>query len=364
MSDDGRRGQPRTPKTRWPSRRRWLVHSSVCPLEAVGKITLWCSVRPRCLCGERFLSNFTTETRRTTELTQRKPFFKTASLATCGYVFDTSGHVHWFRPSIFWWRLLVSGSGGTSMSTPEMREQRRESPVLHARLAGGLWWLCIATGMVGFIAGLPLIVANDPAATAANILAKESSYRIGFAADVMSGVSYLGVTAFMYYVLKPVSRSLSLLAAFFGLAGIAIGSGAWISHLMPLVLLHGERYLTGFTTSQLQAAAMTALKLQVEIFNLAMLFFGVQCILIGCLVARSIFLPRILGVLLAIGGTTYTINFFANFLTPALGARLVFFIFPLAIIGEGSLGLWLLVKGVNENRWYEQASAAERTVRV
>ena len=250
------------------------------------------------------------------------------------------------------------------MTTSEVTEHRIESPVIQARLAGGLWWLCIATGIVGFIAGFPLIVANDPAATAANILAKESSFRIGFAADVMSGVSYLGVTVFMYYVLKPVNRSLSLLAAFAGLAGIAIGSGAWISHLMPLLLLHGEQYLSGFTASQLQAAAMTSLKLQIQIFNLAMLFFGVQCILIGCLVARSIFLPRILGVLLAIGGTTYTINFFANFLTPALGARLVFLIFPLAIIGEGSLGLWLLVKGVNENRWYEQASAAAKTVPV
>src|SRR5215510_9637760 len=169
------------------------------------------------------------------------------------------------------------------MTTSEVTGHRRESPVLHARLAGGLWWLCIATGMVGFIAGLPLIVANDAAATAAAILAKESSYRIGFAADVMSGLSYLGVTVFIYYVLKPVSRSLSLLAAFFGLAGIAIGSAAWISHLVPLLLLHGEPYLSGFTAGQLQATAMMTLRLQTQIFALAMLFFGVQCVLIGCL---------------------------------------------------------------------------------
>ena len=123
------------------------------------------------------------------------------------------------------------------MSTFEDTERPAESPLLQARLAGGLWWLCIVTGLVGFIAGFPLIVTNDAAATSANILAKESSFRIGLTADVMSGVSYLGVTAFMYYVLKPVSRSLSLLAAFFGLAGIAIGSAAWVSHLMPLLLL-------------------------------------------------------------------------------------------------------------------------------
>jgi len=168
----------------------------------------------------------------------------------------------------------------------------------------------------------------------------------------------------MYYVLKPVSRSLSLGAAFFGLAGIAIGSAAWVSHLTPLLLLHEEPYLSGFTTTQLQATAMMALKLQMQVFSLAMLFFGIQCVVIGCLVARSTFLPRLLGVLLAIGGTAYVINFFATFLTPGFGARLIPFIFPLAIIGEGSMGLWLLVKGVNAPRWYEHTRVAERSVRL
>src|SRR5437763_13358889 len=103
------------------------------------------------------------------------------------------------------------------------------SPRSTARMAGGLWWLCIVAGIVGFIAGAPLVVANDAAATAANILAKESLFRFGFAADLISGVSYLGVTAFMYYLLRPVSRSLSILAAFFGLVGIAIGGITWAS---------------------------------------------------------------------------------------------------------------------------------------
>src|SRR5437773_4159713 len=134
---------------------------------------------------------------------------------------------------------------------------RKEWPVLQARMAGGLWLLCIVAGVLGFVAGSPLIVANDAAATAANILANESLFRLGFTADLISGVSYLGVTAFMCYVLNPVNRSLSMLAAFFGLAGVAIGGVAWVSHLMPLVLLHGDEYLSAFTWSQLQAMAQT-----------------------------------------------------------------------------------------------------------
>ena len=236
---------------------------------------------------------------------------------------------------------------------------RRESPVRQARIAGACWLLCIVAGLAGFIAASPLIVANDAAATARNILANESLFRLGFAADLISGASYLGATVFLYYVLKPVSRSLSLLAAFFGLAGVAIGGIAWVSHLAPLVLLHGDQYLAAFTTSQVQAMSMIALKLQMQVFNIGMVFFGVQCFVIGYLILRSTFLPRVLGILLGIGGLSYVIVCFANFLLPLLGARLTPFIFPVAFIGEGSLAVWLLVKGVNVQRWKDQASAGE-----
>src|SRR5213595_317272 len=243
------------------------------------------------------------------------------------------------------------------MTTTPITEPITEvSPRFQARMAGGLWWLCIVSGVVGFVAGAPLIVANNAAATAANILAKESLFRLGFAADLISGLSYVGVTAFIYYLLKPVSRSLSLLGAFFGLAGVAIGGASWVIHLAPLLLLHGDQYLTAFTTSQLQAMSLAALKLQLQVFPIGMVFFGIQCISIGYLVARSTFLPRILGVLLALGGLCYVIASFVNFLASSFGPHLVPFIMPVALIGEGSLSLWLLVKGVNEQRWKEQAS--------
>ena len=246
------------------------------------------------------------------------------------------------------------------MRSVEVTERiAEESPRLKARIAGGLWLLCIVAGIGGFIAGSRLIIANDAAATAANILGNESLFRFGFVADLISGLSYLGVTVFIYYVLKSVSRSLSLLAAFFGLAGVAIGGVAWVSHLAPLVLLHGDQYLSAFTTSQLQAMALIALKLQMQVFSIGMVFFGIQCILIGCLVARSTFLPRVLGVLLSVGGLSYVIVSFTNFLLPLLGARLTPFIMPVALIGEGSLTVWLLVKGVNVQRWKEQASMAK-----
>src|SRR5258706_4381599 len=135
----------------------------------------------------------------------------------------------------------MHGQGATSMSTSITQERIAEaSPRLKARIAGGLWLLCIIAsvgGIIasvgGFIAAAPLIVANDAAATAKNILANESLFRLGFAADLTSGLSYLGGTVFLYYVLKTVSKSLSLLAAFFGLAGVAIRGPRVVSHLRP-----------------------------------------------------------------------------------------------------------------------------------
>jgi Domain of unknown function (DUF4386) len=232
------------------------------------------------------------------------------------------------------------------------------SPRFKARIAGALWLVCIATSVFSFVIGSRLIVASDAAATATNILANESSFRLGFVADLLSGMSYVGVTVLLYSLLRPVSRSLSLLAAFFGLAGVAIGGMAWLSHLVPLVLLRGDPYLSAFTTAQLQALSLLALKLQLNVFSIGMVFFGVQCFVAGYLIARSTFFPRILGVLLAIGGLSYVISSLATFLAPLFGARLTPFIIPVALLGEGSLTLWLLVRGVNAQRWKEQASGA------
>lgn len=248
------------------------------------------------------------------------------------------------------------------MSKSEMTARfGEESPVRQARIAGACWLLCIVAGLASFMAAGPLIVANDAAATGANVLANESLYRLGFALDLISGASYLVTTVFIYFVLKPVGRSLSLLAAFFGLAGVAIGGVAWVSRLGLLVLLHGDQYLSAFNTSQLQAMALIALKLQLQVFTIGMVFFGVQCISIGFLVARSTFLPRILGILLSIGGTSYVIASFASFLIPSFGAHLISFVLPVALIGEGSLTVWLLVKGVNIQRWKDRAGAVAGT---
>ena len=127
--------------------------------------------------------------------------------------------------------------------------------------------------------------------------------------------------------------------------------------LAPLVVLGDAQSLSVFSVEQVQALALLFLKLHAQGSNVSLVLFGSYNLLIGYLIIRSTFLPRILGVLLAFSGLCYLINCFANFLSPAFATHLL----PYILIPGGSellLALWLLVVGVNVQRWTEQAGAA------
>jgi len=195
-------------------------------------------------------------------------------------------------------------------------------------------------------------VFGDAAATATNILAHESLFQLGFAANLIQFPCYVAVTGLFYDLFKPVNKSLSLLAAFFSLVGCAIGAVSCLFEFAPLTVLGGAPYLNVFTLEQLQALSLMFLKLYGQLFNISFVFFGFYCLLIGYLIFRSTFLPRILGVLMAIAGLGWL-----TFLSPALTHALSPYILA-AGLGEVSLTLWLLVAGVNAERWKEQAGAA------
>ncbi|MEO8927205.1 MAG: DUF4386 domain-containing protein [Caulobacteraceae bacterium] len=192
------------------------------------------------------------------------------------------------------------------------------SPRLKARIAGGLWLAVIVTGIFAeLFVRSTLIVSGDAAATARRIMASQALFRLGFVADLMSGVCYLGVIFYLYELLRPVSRSLSRLAAFFGVAGSAIFALNLVNMIAPLVLLGGGHGLAAFRFDQLQALAYAFLRLHGYGYGLSLVFFsGFYLSLVGVLVFRSTFLPRILGVLLTIAGVCYLIGCFADFLAP------------------------------------------------
>ena len=228
------------------------------------------------------------------------------------------------------------------------------SPRLKARIAGVLYLLAMLTGIFaqGFVSG-SLVVDSDAAATATSILAHRGLFQLGFAVYLIEMACQIAVTALFYDLLKPAGRSVSLLAAFLGLTGCIIKTLSRLFFIAPLFILGGAHYLSVFSTEQLQALALLFLKVNDHGAAIALVFFGFYALLTGYLIVRSTFLPRILGVLSILGGLGWM-----SFLYQPLGYRLFPYLAALGILGAASLILWLLVFGVNEQRWKEQANAA------
>jgi hypothetical protein len=231
------------------------------------------------------------------------------------------------------------------------------SPQLYARLAGFLYLIVIAGGAFAEIfVRQRLIVANDAAATASNILAHEQLFRWGFAAQLLPLLCNMALAVLFYELCAIVNRHIASLVVFCSLVGSAIEGADLLNHFAPLILLKRGIAL-GVDPHLLQAQAFMSLTLQSVGFNVALTFFGCTCIARGYLIFRSGFLPRILGLFLAIEGVCYLANSFASFVAPGLAPRL-FAILMVSGLAEVLLCLWLLIRGVNAARWWEKAGMA------
>ncbi len=227
------------------------------------------------------------------------------------------------------------------------------SPGFNARMAGVCQLMEAVTAAFGEVI-IPgkLVVAGNAAATAANILGHERLFWLGFVLSLIGVAFHIAWALLMYELLKPVNRSLSRLAAFVILVGCATQALTCLLYLAPLIILQDGSSLSAFTPEQLRALALVFLRLNNYAFQIYLVFFGAWCFLIGYLIFRSTFLPRILGVLLAISGLGWV-----TYLYPPLAHRVYPFIAAASALGEIPLELWLIVMGVNVQRWKEQASA-------
>ena len=147
-------------------------------------------------------------------------------------------------------------------------------------------------------------------------------------------VCVTGVALIFYRLFKPVSRDLSMLALIFRLAFVAIMSLDSLNYFGAVNLFHGAHSAAAFDT----------------IDSLALVPFGVHCLLIGYLIYKSGFLDRFLGVLMGIAGLTYV-----NFIYPWLVQLAFPYIFIPGGVAEGLLTLWLLAAAIDGERWAEQA---------
>ncbi len=249
--------------------------------------------------------------------------------------------------------------GARNLRDSTMTEQTREySPRFNARIAGLLYLLIIVGALFIPFAVSPSGMMQGDAAlpTVAHILAAKQLYILSGIAQLILGACDIAIALILYELLKPVSRSLALLAAFFRLVFVAIANANVLNHFAPLLLLSGAKYLSAFSPDQLQALATAFIGFRTTGLDIALVFFGFHCVIIGYLIFRSTFFPRILGLLLAIGGAGYIANICVTVLPSEIAGRFFPYVMLPAGVAELLLSLWLIVMGVNVANWRKQAA--------
>jgi Domain of unknown function (DUF4386) len=229
------------------------------------------------------------------------------------------------------------------------------SPQVYARIGGLAYLIIIVAGAMGeiFIRS-KMIVPDNAAATTQNISASPLLWRIGVFGDLVMHVFDLVLAVVYYTLFKRVSKPLALLSLLFGMIQTAVLVANKLNLMMPLFLLADAHYLKAFDPQQLQAWSYLSIQTHEYGFGFGLIFFGFSCLLDGYLIFIFKFLPRVLGILVFLAGLCYLTNSFLLIFSLKLeGALFGVLLGPLAFIGEFSMCLWLLTKGVNVKKWEE-----------
>ncbi len=228
------------------------------------------------------------------------------------------------------------------------------STLVLARVTGFLYLVLLPLGIFGIYASTAPVVPGDAATTVNNILASESLFRLGTVSALLVQVVNIFVVLGLYQLLKQVNQNITMLMVLFLLLGVPIAMLNELNQVAVLLLLKGAVSSAAFTAQQVQSLVPLFLGLHQSGIQIAGIFWGLWLLPMGYLVFKSGSLPRILGILLVIGGFGYLIDSFAFFIVPDLHVAVAQFTF----VGEVLLPLWLLIKGVNIAKWEKHALAS------
>ena len=224
------------------------------------------------------------------------------------------------------------------------------SPKKTARIAGFLYLAHFVTFFLADNGVHSTAVGSiDVAETAHNIMAYERLFRIGFMSYLLTALFFFLAAWALYVLLKPVNKYLALLFVLLNLGGVAIWSISLLCEFAALLLMSDVDYLQVFQTDQLQALAMLSLNLYQIGFMISQIILNLWLFPLGYLVFKSGFLPRILGILLIIDCFAMLTWFFQFFFFPGYEAISTLCLTE-GFIAEGSLCLWLLIKGVKDQK--------------
>ena len=232
------------------------------------------------------------------------------------------------------------------------------SPSTRGRILAALYLFVITAGITAqVLISDRLVVGNDAARTAANILANKSLYRLGFTIFMLEMVAQVAVSALFYDLLKPVNRSVARLSTIIGLTGCGIKTLARLFYYTPLILLGGASYLSAIQPAQLEALSLAFIKINSQAAAIGLIFFGFETLLRGWLVFQSGFLPRFLGVMSMVSGLGWL-----TWIWPPLGSQAFTGVALFAIAGVIATTGWLFVRGVDDLRWRERAALAATSI--
>ncbi len=221
-------------------------------------------------------------------------------------------------------------------------------PHHYARIGGALYLVIIVVGILGpLLTRGQLVVPDDAAATAQNIAASPEVWRLGIALDVVMQLCDVPVMLILFLLLSPVNKSVALLALLFNIVQTA-------------TLVANQLTLVAAELLAADQATLTDVAIAAYSYGeaLGLVFFGFTLLAVGYLIRHSGYLPRLVGLLIQIGGVSYVVNSVLVLLAP--GLENIVFLIP-AFIAELSLALWLLVKGVDTAKWEARARSAEAT---
>jgi hypothetical protein len=193
-----------------------------------------------------------------------------------------------------------------------------------------------------------LIVPGDAWATAKNIMASEGLFRLGMVSDSIVFLLEIVIVVMLYVLLKPVSKTLSLVAACSRLAMTVIQGINLLNNFTALMLLSGADYLTVIETGQLNSLVLLFLNAQEFVTHIWGLFFSLHLFFLGYLVYKSGYIPRILGIVLVITSVCYLIQSWGNILLPKYDELFAWVGF-ISII-EVAFPIWLVIKGIRDRQ--------------
>jgi len=227
-------------------------------------------------------------------------------------------------------------------------DMKMNSPQKIARVAAFVFLIIFFLGMSTELFIRPgMIVPGDAAATVKNIAASESLFRLSLVSDLIRLMFLMLLPLVLYKLLKPVNKNIASLMVIFALVSVPISMLNELNHFAVLLLSSGAGYLTAFKADQLNTLVMFFLELR-KYGTFIPQVFSLWVLLLGYLVFKSGFLPRILGILLMLVSLCYTVSAVLFFLFPNFDATILGLF---AFIGESIFYLWLLIKGVNVKEW-------------